>query len=317
MEIDRENIEDHCLWAKNTLEKNNSKEFRFIIIGDTKGKSRGINEKVLNNLLRIAKKTVPEPDFFVILGDCVAGSDKVDELRSQLERFKQMLYSYFPNRVVFSVIGNHEVNNNPVDDKAEKIFEEVFCEFSPSGQLEGFNKTVYYVDVENTRLIVLNSYHYGQCSRIGEEQLNWLKQIASEDKEHKFVFVHSPAYPTGAHIGSCLDKFLDDRDKFWKVIDESNVDIVFSGHEHNYSRRVIDKSFNTEKYQYKNSIYQIISGGGGEHLKDKFVSKKGVVVPPKDIYHFVVVDVERDLVKVWAVSDKEKVIDKFEIVKKY
>jgi hypothetical protein len=124
--------------------------------------------------------------------------------------------------------------------------------------------------------------------------------------KNKIVFVHSPAFPTGAHFGHCLDLHSEDRDAFWKTVENSNINIVFSGHEHNYSRR---------KIGYKKGIYQVITGGSGEKLKDKFKDKKGVITAPIAKYHFVVVDVDSDSIKVCAISSEGKLLDKFKIDK--
>lgn len=284
---------------------------RFIIISDSKGKENGINKKVLNTLLNQSVKLNCEPDFIIIGGDSVAGSTKKEILSFQLNSFKNIVQMYYPTKAILPVIGNHEVNINPTDDSYEKIFSYIYSNLSPTDFLEDYNKTVYSFDFYDTRIIVLNAFHCGEIHKICNKQLDFLKEKASEDIKNKFVFVHSPAFPTGAHLGHCLDMYPDNRDNFWKIIDEYKVDIVFSAHEHNYSRRIIDSSFSTLNTKYTNSITQIITGGGGEKLRDKYKSKKGVVVPPIDIYHFTVVDVEETFIKVTAISSKGKKLDEF------
>jgi ABC-type microcin C transport system duplicated ATPase subunit YejF len=112
-----------------------------------------------------------------------------------------------------------------------------------------------------------------------------------------------------------MDSYPEARDEFWSIVDENNVDIVFSGHEHNYSRRIIDKSFSTEKYKFNNNIYQIISGGGGEKLKDKYRSKVGVIVPPIAKNHFIVMDILNKKLILKAYDIKGNIIDELEINK--
>ena len=129
-------------------------------------------------------------------------------------------------------------------------------------------------------------------------------KAVSENIKNKIVIVHSPSFPTGAHLGHCLDMYPECRDSFWNIIDKCNVNLVFSSHEHNYSRRLI---YN------KNKIYQVITGGGGEKLKDKYKDKKGVIVSPIAVYHFVIVDIESDCIRVSAISTKGKKLDEFTI----
>lgn len=283
---------------------------RFIIVGDSKGKEHGINESVLTKILSKSSKLNPEPEFIVLLGDMVAGSEDENILDSQLKRLRKMIEKFYPNKLLLPVIGNHEVNIEPEDDRYEKVFEQNFKDLSPDGVLQNYNSTVYYKDFENIRIIILNSFHFNNLHKVDEKQLNWLEYTASDTNKIKILFVHSPAYPTGAHLGHCLDLYPEYRDSFWETVDKCNISIVFSGHEHNYSRRKIDSSFNSI---YSRSIYQVISGGGGEKLKNKYKNKKGVLVKPIDTYHFLTADVETNLLKVCAITYKGKKVDEFTV----
>lgn len=288
---------------------------RFIVFGDSKGNENGINEKILKTIMNETRKLNPIPQFIVMCGDTVAGSNKEEILALQLNRLKSLIRKYHPIKPLIPVVGNHEVNIEPTDDRFEKVFSQFYNDLNPNEFLAGYNKTVYYIDFNNTRLIILNAFHYGSTHKIDETQLNWFQEKASECKKNKLVFVHSPAFPTGAHLGHCLDLYPEYRDAFWEIVDKCGIDIVFSGHEHNYSRRIIDSSFNNEKYCYQRSINQVITGGGGEKLRDKYKSKKGVVIPPIDLYHFLVIDVEPDYIKVCAISSRGKTLDEFRIDK--
>jgi 3',5'-cyclic-AMP phosphodiesterase len=290
---------------------NQQNKVRFVVIGDSKGKVNGVNEKVLKKLLVQIKKLNIRPQYLVVLGDSICGSTKMEEHKSQLESFKRIILKSLPEVTIVPVVGNHEVNNEPCDDSEEKVFNESYSSLQTSLELQGYNKTAYCIDIGNIRLMVLNSYHYGEVSRIIGNQLAWFIKAAEVSTIHKFVFVHSPAYPTGAHIDTCLDKNPETRDEFWKVVDECNVDVIFSGHEHNYSRRHIERSFSEENFKDQKEIVQIISGGAGEKLKDKFKSKKGVKCGPKAVHHFLIVDVEENNVRIQAISESGKRIDEY------
>jgi 3',5'-cyclic-AMP phosphodiesterase len=288
---------------------------RFIVFSDSKGKENGINEKVLKTLMHETCRLKPEPEFIIMCGDTVAGSSKEEILTFQLTRLRKIIEKYHPNKPLFPVVGNHEVNIEPLDDRFEKVLSQVYNDLTPTEYLANYNKTVYYKDFADMRFIILNAFHNGLTHRIGKDQLIWFEEKASEYKKNKFVFVHSPAFPTGAHLGHCLDLYPEYRDAFWKTVDKCGIDIVFSGHEHNYSRRIIDNSFNSENSFYERSINQVITGGGGEKLRDKYKSKKGIVIPPVAVYHFLIVDVETNCITVSAISSKGKKIDEFKIDK--
>ena len=276
---------------------------KFIVWGDSKGKHNGINKKALNSILKVAKNLVPEPEFMVMCGDTVAGGCDEETLIVQLLNLKNIIDDYYPRLRCLPVIGNHEVNIEPEDDRFEKILNQFYYKLKPDGVLENYNKSVYYIDFENTRIIVLNSFHPGATHKITSEQLSWLQDISYNCNKNKLLFVHSPAYPTGAHLGKCLDLYPESRDIFWETIVKCDIDLVFCGHEHNYSRRLVKGYFK--------DIYQIISGGAGEKLKNKYKSKKGVIVPPIAVYHFLIVDVEDEYIKVCAINNKGRKIDEF------
>lgn len=279
---------------------------RFIILGDSKGKDNGINKKILVKLLKETRKLTPEPEVIVLCGDNIAGSEVEEVAANQLLNLRNLIERYHYGKLLIPVIGNHEVNNEPKDDRYEKIFSRIYSDMLPSTYLNGYNKTVFYVDFKDTRFIILNAFHFGEINRIARRQLSWFKKAASVNIKNKIVFVHSPAFPTGAHFSHCLDSHPEERDAFWEIVQGCNIDVVFSGHEHNYSRRIIEE---------EKGAYQVITGGSGEKLKDKFKDKKGVITGPIAKYHFVVVDVDSDGIEVSAISSEGKLLDKFKIDK--
>ena len=279
---------------------------KFIIFGDTKGKDNGINKKVLNNLLKSSKKYAPSPDFIVICGDSIAGSKDTNILKLQLEDFNSTINKHYPNTQLLPVIGDNEVNTNPTDNRFEKIFASIYDNMIPeSNYLKEYNKTIYFLDFSNIRIIVLNSFHYGEIQKVSERVLHWLKEITTDCNKKKLLFIHSPLFPTGAHLGDCLDLYAADRDNLLLTIEECNIDAVFCGHEHNYSRRLINKTNNLK------DLYQIITGGGGEKLRDKYKSKKGVIVAPIAEYHYLIADSYDDYIKITSINIKGKILNQF------
>ncbi len=289
---------------------------RIVVLADSRGKDDGINEPVLRSLLQQIKELNPPPRYIVFPGDLVSGSKNLQKLRGELKKFKRVFMEYFPIEILLPTVGNHEVGSGSPDDARQRVFSEVFSEYTADNFLRNYNRTVYYVDYLNTRLILLNSYHTGENNRIIGRQLEWFKKaVEDEDIKHKMVFLHSPPYPTGAHMGSSLNIYPEDRDRFWNIIDKSNVAIVFAGHEHNYSRRIINGNFSSENYQFIRSIPQIVTGGAGAPLRDAYHDDRGVIVPPLPVYHFVLVDIEDDRLRITAISEDEEILDDFELVK--
>lgn len=283
---------------------------RFVIWGDSKGKENGINKKVLNSIMSRISKLDPKPDCMIMLGDTVAGSNDEEILIKQLFDLKDIIDKYTPHIKLIPVIGNHEVNINPNDDIYEKILSQFYYNLNPDGFLENYNKSVYYKDFNDTRIIILNSHHPNEIHKISSAQLDWVQNTACSDcDKNKLLFVHSPAYPTGAHLGHCLDLYPEDRNRFWKTVENCKIDTVFCGHEHNYSRRRI-KNSNDDSY-----IYQIITGGAGEKLRNKYKSTNGVIVPPNAIFHFLIADTADKEINIQAITYRGKKFDEFKICK--
>ena len=281
---------------------------RFIIFGDSKGKDNGINKKVLNSLMKASSKLDPPAQFIVICGDSVAGGKDSSILKRQLNDFKSIICKYHGNIRLLPVIGNHEVNIVPKNDLYEKEFKNFYDDMiNDDTSLLNHNKTVYYTDFENIRLIILNSFHYPYTHIVSQEQIYWLKEICKDCTKKKILFVHSPLFPTGAHLGHCLDLYPDKRDILLAALIESKIDLVISGHEHNYSRRVIS-NINNNKY-----LMQVITGGGGDKLKDKYKRKDGIIIQPIPKFHYIIADSSSEEILFTVMDIKEKTIDKFSI----
>ena len=127
----------------------------------------------------------------------------------------------------------------------------------PSGCVE----TTYSFDLENSHFVVLNQYYDGSSDigtdgDVSDALFNWLESdLATTTKSHIFVFGHEPAYPQPdeyngrlRHLGDSLDKYEQNRDRFWSLLSTANVDAYFCGHTHNYSS------------YYYNGVWQVDAG---------------------------------------------------------
>lgn len=278
--------------------------FRFIVLGDSRGKSTGVNEPIFRSLLNSSVHLSPKPDFMLFLGD-MASSDS--NLSKHLNSWKCIVSDYYPLNQVAPVIGNHEDN--------ETVFSNEF-NYLPNEQLPGYKGTVYCFDYLNARFIILNSVRRNCRNNyvIDINQLIWLENLLKNNRqEHCFVAFHVPAYPTGHHYCDSLDSVPDMRDALWSIIDKYNVTAVFAAHEHNYSHRIIDESFSCKSYTYKNHIHQIITGGAGAPLHTRPKDLRKVVKGPLKVYHYVAVDVGDSSVVFNVYDVKNNLIDSFQI----
>ncbi|CAG8567109.1 18425_t:CDS:1, partial [Racocetra persica] len=162
----------------------------------------------------------------------------------------------------------------------------------------------YSFTIANTRWIVLDS----NIDDIKQDE--WLVQelSSSETKnaEFRIVVVHIPPFVEFWEPGAWHDKnekqwgeFV--RTRFVPLFRTHGVDLVISGHQHNYQRGQLD-----------GIVYAIIGGSGGE-LDLENVEDWKMYVTTKKTHHYVLMEIWSDKI-IWVVYDLEGfVIDKFEL----
>jgi hypothetical protein len=285
---------------ENTL-NDNIESFRVVLMADSSSSSAVVNSKVLRNLLSNIKELSPQPNFIFFIGDMVYGGSKVNE---ELELWKGLVEDYYPITKFYCALGNHEDN--------EDAFSNAFS-YLPDEQLKGYKRTVYYVDYYNSRFIVLNANRCGKNGgyAINLEQRNWLENnLKASDKKYNFVMMHVPAFPTGHHYGECLDVNPKDRDALWKIFEKYEVTAVFTGHEHNYCRRRVDKAFNVNGVlEIEKPIYHITTGGAGTSLNAHNADVRSVEMGPLPLYHYSVMDISDDKVFLHVYDKENNLID--------
>jgi hypothetical protein len=165
-------------------------------------------------------------------GDLVSNGNSTDDWRTFFNVEKAILsYHHF-----LPAIGNHESPYWPYDT----LF--------PLPDSEDY----YSVNYGNAHFVVLNSYIdlYGV-------QRDWLiadLYSASTDPAIDWIFValHNPPYSSGYH-GSALNV----RNAWCRIFEDYGVDIVFSGHDHNY-----------ERTNPINGVIYVVTCGGGAPLRN-------------------------------------------------
>lgn len=155
----------------------------------------------------------------------------------------------------------------------------------------------------------------------------WLKQQleAAKHKKWKFLFFHHPPFHSSK----------THRSQRWMstiapVLSKYKVDVVFSGHVHNYQRsrpifagdgsREIDRSFDGRAQAKPNGTIYLVTGGGGAGLYDKKQEKQPSTWEPYTVvfkaqHSFTNLRVEGSTLSFQQVNAKGEVIDSFRIAK--
>jgi len=139
----------------------------------------------------------------------------------------------------------------------------------------------------------------------------WLDaDLAATTKLWKFVFFHVPMYSNeGSHggdaaIAAALEPILTSR----------NVDMVFQGHNHFYTRTypirsglAVDQTWEPAYFNPSGPIY-VVAGGGGRSLHGLTVPSPREVLS-RSIYHLVSVDVCGDVLTLRAIEEDGTIFD--------
>jgi len=274
------------------------KSFSFAILGDTQrfkaGDANGNFQKAMASVRKL------NPDMVFAVGDLVGSCDSYSKCEHDYTNWKNIVGSLMPK--TYAVQGNHDRTGG---SKADKIWQ---SEFSlPTNGPADYSEITYSFDFQNSHFVVLASDD-PIMHKINEQQRAWLeKDLAANKKDNTFVFFHEPSFPVSSKVGESLDKHPSDRDALWQIFDKYNVTAVFNGHEHIYSRQLIDQD---EFPAEKNKIYQFIIGNTDAYEKENVAISSNV-----DYYHkghdFCIVEVNGKQITVKLYSVDGNLVDSF------
>ena len=279
---------------------------KIIIYGDNRS-----YPKVHENLVEMMAKE--NADLILNVGDVVSKGKNltgwIDEYFYPLRHLSGSIPSYI-------AIGNHEYGGYGSTRIVPPFEKYVNNPSNESGSTEYF----YSVDYGNTHLIFLDpnkaNFEEGEGIAIDSQQYNWfiedLKK-AQETSEWIFVLMHQPPY-SEAWSGGYYNGEEPLRKYLVPIIEANNVDIVFSGHTHDYERGLPHPPYDPETGKGNNTAY-VITGGGGSNLDNhKYYEWEQIDFPDHKAtvdsdeldeggfyeYHYVVIEIDEKNLKFTA-----------------
>ncbi len=267
-----------------------SKEFKFIVYGDTR---TNIDWHKI-----VADEMAKEKALFLIhTGDIVESGDRLEDW----DKYFQSAQKLFAVTPIFPTLGNHERNS------------EWYYQAFPGPKGGGdFYRRWYSYKVGDVLFIVLDS-NIAPGTGIYKTQLEWLKFVLEKSNaKYKIVYFHHPFFTNSPNREPSL------KEDWKELFEKYHVDAVFNGHIHHYERFLI------------NGITYVTTGGGGAPLGYGLLSKNRKYLPgTKAGYagyiHYIVAQVKDDgiyfTVKAVAKYDwgkferVDKILDRFTIKK--
>jgi uncharacterized protein (TIGR03382 family) len=251
-----------------------------------------------------ARMASARPELLVALGDNAYASGTEAELQNNL--FAPMA-SLLPAVPFFPVAGNHEY----VTDQSQPYLDNFYLPDESSGTERYYSFDwghVHFVGLDSSCAIGLASK--ARCTLAAQKA--WVeKDLAQSDAAWKVVYFHHPPWSSGAH-GSQLTM----RREFDPLFQKYGVDLVLSGHDHNYERShpmVGDEVAAAGK----RGIPYLVVGGGGANLRDFTTSSKPSwsAVRNNSDYGFLNVDVIEGTLTAKLQTIDGKVADSFTLTK--
>jgi predicted phosphodiesterase len=208
--------------------------FTFAVVGDSGTGSKA--QRAVAGLLERMR-----PDLILHTGDVVyPKGDNADYDPKFFAPYHRIIGSV----PVFPSLGNHDVETKNGAPYLENFH-------LPHNNPEDTER-YYSFDWGNAHFVALDSeLYYDDGGGDPGRQKAWLERDLGETRQPwKFVFFHRPPYSSSEH-GSDLVV----REDLEPILARHGVDLVFSGHDHDYERTV----------QIKGVTY-VVTGGGGKDL---------------------------------------------------
>lgn len=201
----------------------------FLVVGDTR-----TGHFVYRDIVASISSSFTFAACLVNTGDMIEDAGN----RTQWEHFLTMTAPIAEVMPWYGTVGNHDVNSYA----SQQMYQDIM-------DFPG-NELYYSFNLLDSHFIVLDTEVPGEVGGIVGEQLAWLKHdlsTSAASDRYIFVFTHRPVYPQGKYRG----QNLANADELHQLFIQYGVDVVFSGHEHQY-------------YVYqKDTMHYVVTGGGG------------------------------------------------------
>lgn len=207
-------------------------------------------------------------DVLLLLGDNVYPDGDPDRLNDTVFRpFGDVLDA---GARLLAIVGNHDAAGGRSLEQIRRL---------------GMPALWWSVSIGDVQFIGLDS------NRVDDpDQLAWLERTLSESTEPwKIVAIHESPYSAG-YQGSNADV----RDRFVPLFQRFGVQLVFSGHDHDYQRSFV------------NGITYVVSGAGG---RTRGTGEDDYTIVSWSVLHFVEVNVFDDRLVLRAVTQSGRIFD--------
>ena len=281
----------------------------FLYVGDAQNYILELWSRVIRN----AYKTAPDADFFIHAGDLVdEGHEEIDW--NEWFAAGSFIHSEIP---AIAVPGNHEYRylDGSVYSQDKVLSVQWDAQFGfPKNGPKGLDKTCYYIDYPDLKIIALNS------NVAIKRQAKWLREILkSNDKKWIVVTYHHPVF--SASTGRDNPEI---RSLWQPIFEEYNIDLALQGHDHSYARGAIyEKPVVVKNENHGDNIIgpvYVVSVSGGKMYSvnksgwDEYGATQGKTGERIQLFQHISIDGDRLTYRSFTATGE--LFDRFELLKK-
>lgn len=277
--------------------------FSFLVFGDS-GRGTRAQYRLAQQMLRAE----PPPDFLLHTGDIVYGAG---ERHKYEERFFAPYRALLARVNFWPCLGNHDLGAADTDEPnafaPPLAYQEVFevPQNGPAGSRPDCN---YWFDHANARFAVFDSNQDEAALRTTVAP--WLTTVfAGASGRWKIVVCHHPPYTGGRYA-----RDLTVRNAIVPALETAGVDLVFSGHDHNYQRT--HPLLRGDIVPAGTGIVYVVSGAGGASLYSASEPRPAFVAALNDQeFSFTHVIVAGDTLTLRQIDIDGRVLDEYKLQK--
>ncbi len=268
----------------NTGLPDTAKNVTFFAYGDTRS-IPGYHNIVAVRIMSDIEKNNLAQTFIINSGDLVSDGNSESSWNDEFFNTSYPIIIYLlANLPYLSAIGNHEGQGV------------LFKKYFPYPMFMN-NRFYYSFDYGPVHITVIDqetSYYKGST------QYNWIvNDLSSSNKIWKIAVFHKPGWSAGGHSNNSYVQ-----DILQPLFEKYNVSMVINGHNHYYSRAVV------------NGINHITTGGGGAPLYPPNASYPNIVKIDKS-NHYCKLEINGDTLHFSAIRSNGHLIEDFEVIQNH
>ena len=278
-------------WMPFTTSNPSARKTSLIAMGD-------IQTGIRDHWTRVAAAAAadrPNAKALITVGDQINTFNNDDQWHQLFEAAGNI-----PQRMIWiPAVGNHEYRSTDSGELTPQFRAQFELPLNGPTEFEHFKETVYYTDVDNVRVITMNSYYRIPLEPADEQrwldaQAIWLEKVLKDNpREFTVVNMHYPIYSSSPDRGN-----PQLRATIGPILEKYSVDLVLQGHDHAYvsGQKDVDKDAKRKGPNRANGPIYVTSSSSNRQYPLRYTDWTKNGATPKTAFHsrstYQLIDVE-------------------------